>query len=81
MNESKINDALEKTKGLETEIATDATGGTVGAQTAIGGFTIATGASEPKKQTSLLQKIAESNQQVADAVTKSGTSGEIVIAQ
>lgn len=57
------------------------TGGTITASTAVGGFTIATGRSEGKKQTSLLEKIVESNQQVADALTKNGTSGEVVVAK
>tara|TARA_R100000458_G_scaffold57485_1_gene63769 strand:- start:71 stop:1282 length:1212 start_codon:yes stop_codon:yes gene_type:complete len=59
----------------------EGTGGTITASTAVGGFTIATGRSEGKKQTSLLQKIADSNQEVADALKKNGTSGELVVAQ
>jgi len=80
-NEKVLEDLTNKTQEVEVGIVEQASGGTVGASTAIGGFTIATGRSENKKQTSLLQKIAESNEQVARAVTKNGASGAIVPAQ
>ena len=57
-----------------------ASGGTLTASTAIGGFTIATGRSETKKQTGLLEKIANSNEAVADALKNAGKSGLIEVA-
>ena len=57
-----------------------ASGGTLTASTAIGGFTIATGRSETKKQTGLHEKIANSNEAVADALKNAGKSGLIEVA-
>ena len=73
--------AIEMAGVSSANQTSEGTGGTITASTAVGGFTIATGRSEGKKQTSLLQKIADSNQEVADALKKNGTSGEVVVAK
>ena len=72
---------VETTEKSDTAAVESARSGTITASTAVGGFTIATGRSENRKQTSLLEKIADSNQEVADALKKNGTSGEIIVAQ
>lgn len=54
------------------------TGGTASISTAVGGFTVASGDFENKKQTSLLKRIADSNDKVASAIANNGTSGIVV---
>ena len=54
-------------------------GGTASISTAVGGFTVASGDIETKKQTGLLQRIADSNEKVANAITTGGGNGGIVV--
>ena len=55
-------------------------GGTSSISTAAGSFTVATGGrSETKKQTSLLRRIADSNEKVVEQLTKGGSSGATII--
>ena len=81
MEDLELKAIESTTKKSDTAAVESARSGTITASTAVGGFTIATGRSENRKQTSLLEKIADSNQQVADALKKNGTSGEIIVAQ
>lgn len=53
-------------------------GTTAGITTAIGSFTVAQNGQEQKKQTSILQRIAKSNEQVATEIKKSSGSGIVV---
>jgi len=56
-------------------------GGTASISTAVGGFTVASGDIETKKQTGLLQRIADSNEKVAHAITTGGGNNSIIPAQ
>ena len=72
-----------KKRGDETEassaIASSGSGGTTASiSTAIGSFTVAEGSREQKKQTSLLEKIARSNEKVARTISDSSSSGIIL---
>ena len=53
-------------------------GTTASISTAIGSFTVAEGSREQKKQTSLLEKIARSNEKVASKISDSSSSGIIL---
>ena len=68
-----------KTKKEGSAIASSGSGGTTASiSTAIGSFTVAEGSREQKKQTSLLEKIARSNEKVARTISDSSSSGIIL---
>lgn len=68
-----------KIKKEDPTVEEAGTGGTTaGITTAIGSFTIAQNGQEQKKQTSILQRIAKSNEQVATEIKKSSGSGIVV---
>jgi hypothetical protein len=70
--------AIEMASG-GAEATTAGGGGTANISTAIGSFTVASGRMETKKQTSLLKRIADSNEKVAEAVTNNNNG--IVVPQ
>ena len=68
-----------KIKKEDPTVEEAGTGGTTaGITTAIGSFTVAQNGQEQKKQTSILQRIAKSNEQVATEIKKSSGSGIVV---
>ena len=69
-----------KIKKEDPTVADTGSGGgtTAGITTAIGSFTVAQNGQEQKKQTSILQRIAKSNEQVATEIKKSSGSGIVV---
>ena len=69
-----------KIKKEDPTVADTGSGGgtTAGITTAIGSFTIAQSGQEQKKQTSILQRIAKSNEQVAKEIQKSSGGGIVV---
>ena len=69
-----------ETAGGGSRVATASGGGTGTISTAIGGFAVATGRTEATKQTSLLKRIADSNDKVANAISNNGADGTIIVA-
>ncbi len=78
MQEIEIGNIKIKKEDPTVDDSGSGGGTTAGITTAIGSFTVAQNGQEQKKQTSILQRIAKSNEQVATEIKKSSGSGIVV---